>query len=135
MLDLSCHCGRVRVALNKRPDFIHACNCSLCRKTGARWGYFAPAEVAVAGETIGYRRGDKAEAGAEMRFCGSCGATTHFVLTEDAVARFGNAVMGVNMGLADEAELAGIELRFPDGRGWSGSGAFGYVRPAEIIGA
>ncbi len=38
------------------------------------------------------------------------------------------------MALADEGELAGVELRFPDGRAWSGGAAFGYVRAAEVIG-
>ena len=42
--------------------------------------------------------------------------------------------MGVNMLLADERDLAGIELRYPDGRAWSGEGDFTYVREARIIG-
>ncbi len=42
--------------------------------------------------------------------------------------------MGVNMGLAGERDLAGIELRYPDGRAWSGEGDFGYVREARLIG-
>jgi hypothetical protein len=42
--------------------------------------------------------------------------------------------MGVNMRLADEKDLAGIELRYPDGRAWSGKGAFSYVQEAGIIG-
>jgi hypothetical protein len=27
-----------------------------------------------------------------------------------------------------------IELRYPDGRAWSGKGGFGYVQEARIIG-
>ena len=42
--------------------------------------------------------------------------------------------MGVNMRLADEKDLAGIELRFPDGRAWSGNGDFAYTQDARIIG-
>jgi hypothetical protein len=41
--------------------------------------------------------------------------------------------MGVNMRLADESELAGIELRYPDGRAWPGEGDFAYVREARIL--
>ena len=59
---------------------------------------------------------DKTEPTAEIRFCGNCGATTHFTLTTIAVAKFGNTMMGVNMPLADERNFAGLELRFPDGR-------------------
>lgn len=135
MLNLSCHCGAVRVELPAPPAFINACNCSLCRKIGAQWAYFAPDQVRPSGTTSGYVRADKPGAGAEVHFCPTCGATTHFTLTPETVARHGNTVCGVNMALADEADLAGIELRFPDGRAWSGEGPFDHVRPASIIGA
>ncbi len=134
MINLSCLCGQIRLQINRRPDFIHACNCTLCSKTGAHWGYFHPSEVTTAGETGGYSRHDKADPAADIRFCKRCGSTTHFVLTADAAAKFGNTMMGVNMLLADEPDLAGIELRFPDGRGWAGAGEFTYVRAARIIG-
>jgi hypothetical protein len=134
MLKLSCLCGRIRVEASKRPDYIHECNCTLCDKSGARWGYFHPSEVRVEGTANGYRREDKDEPGAEIQFCPRCGSTTHFVLTPGAVAKFGNSLMGVNMRLADERDLAGIELRYPDGRAWSGEGAFTYVREARVIG-
>jgi hypothetical protein len=135
MLNLSCHCGRIRIETAKSPDFIHECNCTLCRKTGARWGYFHPSEVRVEGAAEGYCREDKADPAAQIRFCARCGSTTHFVLTENAVAKHGNVVMGVNMRLADEGELVGIELRYPDGRAWSGEGGFNYVREARTLGA
>lgn len=133
-MTVSCLCGKSRDRLNKRPDYIHECNCTLCTKSGARWGYFHPAEVTVEGATTGYSRDDKDDPGAEIRFCVNCGATTHFVLTESAVAKFGNALMGVNMRLAHERDLAGIELRYPDGQAWSGEGEFGYIREPLILG-
>ena len=134
MLNLTCLCGRIRVVTARRPDYVHECNCTLCSKSGARWGYFHPSELSVEGESEGYSREDKAEPGALLQFCARCGVTTHFILTEGAVARLGNSLMGVNMRLADEKDLAGIELRFPDGRAWPGEGEFAYVREAEIIG-
>ena len=134
MLKLSCHCGQVRLEVKKRPDYIHECNCTLCSKSGARWAYFHPSEVGVEGAAEGYCRGDKDEPAAEIRFCAKCGSTTHFTLTASAVSRFGNTLMGVNMWLADEKDLAGIELRYPDGRSWSGEGGFEYVREARVFG-
>jgi hypothetical protein len=134
MLKLSCLCGRVRIEIRRPPDYLHECNCTLCSKSGARWGYFHPSEVGVEGATAGYCREDKGDPGALLQFCPRCGSTTHFVLTASAVARFGDRVMGVNMRLADESDLAGLELRYPDGRAWSGEGAFGYVREARILG-
>jgi hypothetical protein len=134
MLKLSCHCGQIRIETAKRPDFVNECNCTLCAKTGVRWGYFDPSEVGVEGRTTGYCRDDKDDPNAQVHFCPTCGATTHFTLTASAVSRFGNTMMGVNMRLADERDLAGLELRFPDGEAWSGEGAFGYVRRVRIFG-
>lgn len=135
MLKLSCHCGRVQVHTAKRPDFINECNCSLCQKAGAIWGYFEPNEVGVIGETATYRREDKAQAGVAIRFCSNCGTTTHFELTQATIESFGNTMLGVNMRLANETDLIGIELRYPDGRSWSGESEFGYVREPRMIGS
>jgi hypothetical protein len=55
-------------------------------------------------------------------------------LTENAVSKFGNGTMGINMRLADEGNLTGIELRYPDGQAWSGAGDFRYLREASVIG-
>ena len=134
MVKLSCLCGQVRVATEKRPGYIHECNCMLCAKSGARWAYFHPSEVSVDGDSAGYSREDKDDPAAEIRFCEKCGVTTHFILTESAAARFGNTLMGVNMWLADEGDLAGIELRYLDGRAWQGEGEFAYVREPRILG-
>lgn len=134
MIKLSCLCGQLRVETAQRPDFVNECNCTLCSKTGAQWGYFHPIEVHVAGVSQGFSRADKDVTNAEIRFCPTCGTTTHYVLTESAIAQHGNVVMGVNMRLADTADLAGVELRFPDGRAWDGASPFGYVRDAVVIG-
>ena len=135
MLDLACHCGRVRLRLARRPAFLHECNCTLCARTGARWGYFHPSEVEVEGRTSFYCRADKADAAAQIHFCPTCGVTTHFTLTPSAAAKFGDSMLGVNLRLADETALAGLELRWPDGRAWAGEGPFTYLREAEILGA
>ena len=134
-MTLTCFCKAVCLTTVGRPEFVHACNCDLCRKSGARWGYFGPAEVTMRGTTATYRRTDKPEPGVDVHFCPACGSTTHFRLTEAAVRKHGDLMMGVNMGLADEADLAGIELRYPDGKNWSGEGEFEYVRDSRILGA
>ena len=135
MLKLSCLCGQINIEIAKKPEYINECNCTLCSKSGARWGYFHPSEVTVEGATQGFCRDDKADPNAQIHFCQTCGATTHFVLTESAISRFGkNSLVGVNMRLADEGDLAGIELQYPNGRAWSGEGSFGYVQDARVIG-
>jgi hypothetical protein len=132
-MTLECICGQVRLDAAKAPDFIFECNCSLCAKAGARWGYYQPDEVHVSGTTRGYRRTDKAAPFCDVHFCANCGATTHFTLTEESIAQHGNAVLGINMWLAAPDELKGIELRYPDGRNWSGVGEWGYVRAPTVL--
>lgn len=134
MIQLSCHCGAVRVEIRAWPEFLHECNCTLCRKAGTSWGYFAPEDVSVAGGTTSYSRSDKEQPAVAVHFCPTCGSTTHFRLTPAAVTVHGDVQMGVNMRLADQDKLVGVELRFPDGRNWPGIGSFGYVRDAVIIG-
>lgn len=135
MLDLSCLCGAVRLELANRPEYVNACNCTLCCKTGAHWAYFPPGDLAVAGTTAHYTRQDKPDAGAQVHFCPTCGVTTHFTLTPAMIAVHGNTMVGVNIQLADAPDLAGVELRYPDGRGWAGSGEFSYLREASTYGA
>ena len=133
-MTLSCLCGQIHITVERSPEYINECNCALCRKSGARWGYFAPSQVRVGGPTRGYCRTDKPDPNAEVHFCAACGSTTHFVLTRAAVAKFGDTLMGVNMSLADERDLSGVEVRYPDGEAWSGVGDFAYVREPRRIG-
>jgi hypothetical protein len=133
-LTTTCHCGAVHVHVAKRPDYLNECNCSLCNSHGVWWGYFAPEDVAVTGETKVYTRADRDEPAVELHFCGHCGCTTHWTPTEVFVAKTGAANrMGVNMRLFDRAVLAGVELRFPDGMGWDGIGQWGFVKEAEQL--
>lgn len=133
-LEGSCHCGSVRLATAAAPDFFNCCNCSLCRKSGAVWGYFQSAEIQVSGETATYQRADKSSAAVDLHFCPQCGSTTHFTLTTGFTANFPDTDrVGINMRLFDSKEFAGIELRFPNGREWSGKGAFDHWRDSVIL--
>lgn len=130
----TCLCGAVRVTLAAKPEFIHDCNCDLCRKSGAAWGYFPAAQVSAEGETISAMRVDKPEPAAEVHSCASCAATTHFVIARSFMERHGAIdLVGVNMRLFDLGELNGVEVRFPNGRDWSGEGPFDYRRPAVAV--
>lgn len=132
-IKLTCLCGAIAVQTARKPDYIFDCNCSLCSKSGARWGYFKPGEVEVTGETRTFTRPDKAEPATDIHFCPGCGSTTHFTLTPAAIAKHGDTVVGVNMWLAEPSDLAGLEVQFPDGRSWSGEGPFGFVRDPIVL--
>jgi hypothetical protein len=130
----TCACGEVSVTLESRPEFINDCNCTLCRKAGAAWGYFAPSSVRVVGNTVAYARRDKTAPAVEVHSCATCATTTHWVLTR-AFKEKNPSVdqVGVNMRLFDPDDMKGVELRFPDGKAWAGEGPFGYRRAAMSI--
>ncbi len=131
-----CHCGLVSITLDRPPEYINLCDCSLCLKSGGAWGYFEPSLVAVDGETQGYRRADYSEPAVEIRFCPRCGVTTHWILTEDAVQNglANGEVVGVNMRLFEPSELLGIEARTLDGRNWTGESEAAHHRPPGQVG-
>ncbi|WP_233350464.1 GFA family protein [Henriciella barbarensis] len=131
----NCLCGAVHITIAAKPDFIFDCNCSLCRKTGAAWGYFKPESVSAKGETIGYARSDKALAAVDVHSCTACGATTHWVRTDEFRNQHQvNDMVGVNMRLFDPDQLDGVPVQFPDGKNWMGEGAFDFRREGLTIG-
>ena len=132
-LSASCHCGAVHVQIALAPDYLNECNCSLCDSHGVWWGYFDPPDVTVTGETKVYTRADREDPAVSLHFCGTCGCTTHWTLLPAFLEKVGEVKCGVNMRLFAREVLAGVELRFPDGRGWDGIGQWGFVRAAELL--
>lgn len=117
-----CHCGAVTITLTAKPDYLNDCNCSLCASSGAIWGYFARDQAIINGETSSYARADYSKPAVALHFCKNCGNATHWTsLMSDHPDR-----MGANMRLFAAADLDGVELRFPDGRNWTGETDFGY---------
>ena len=131
----TCHCGAVSVRLAKAPEEIAECNCSLCFSHGILWAYYSPRDVVIEGETRTYNRADRPNPNSDLHFCATCGCSTHWSATAGLIERMGGAVdlMGVNMRLFAPEQLSGLKLAFPDGRGWSGEGAWGYARDSELM--
>lgn len=130
MLRAQCLCGSVDVTVDAQPDFVNDCNCSLCRKSGAAWGYYPESSVKITGKTNGYVRRDKVDPVVEVHSCPICCVTTHWTFTELFRQQGGvSNRLGVNMRLFSATDLYGVELRFPDGNSWNGEGDYGYRRP------
>ncbi len=110
----ACNCGGVTVTLAHPPEYVNFCNCSLCRKTGGAFGYFDRDAVSVTGELRDFVRSDLAEVFLVNQFCPGCGSAVRWV----PLPHYDSRRVGVNMRLFDPAELAGIEVRFPDGINW-----------------
>lgn len=110
-MKLSCHCGAVRLEV-ARPRLITECNCSVCRRYGARWAYYRRTSVKVvagARALSAYARGRVLD----FERCNHCGCVMWWRLRK---GRGAADRMGVNVRMAeDPALLANIEIRRFDG--------------------
>jgi hypothetical protein len=109
-MDGSCHCGKVRIRVDREPDWVGSCNCSICRRLGTLMAYFHPDEVRIEAEpgaTQAYVWGDRCIA---IMHCGTCGCLTHWEGLIPDLDR-----MGVNARLLDGLDLEKVEVRPIDG--------------------
>jgi hypothetical protein len=104
----SCHCGGVHITVARAPTELTSCNCSICRRLGTLWAYYAPAEVRVAGETATYRWGRKT---IDFHRCATCGCTTHWSPLGGRVS----GRMGINARLLAPEVVAAARVRRLDG--------------------
>jgi hypothetical protein len=112
MVEASCHCGTVRLAVPHLPDQVTACNCSICRRLGTWCAYYDPAEVKfLAGEdhldTYGW--GDRTIL---FRRCRTCGCAVDWVANPEKppIAR-----TGVNARLFPPEIVNALRVRRFDG--------------------
>ena len=120
-----CPCGGVTVTVPARPEYLNSCNCTLCFRLGGLWGYYAPDEVTVEGETKAFLRTDIEQVLA-TNFCPTCSATVSWTSLEPYDK------MGVNMRLFDPEDLLGIPIRFPNNRDDTGEGDRPPPRHEEV---
>lgn len=109
MISATCHCGAVRLGIPAAPEAATLCNCSICRRLGALWGYFPAAEVqidAAPGAVQEYLWGDRT-----LRFahCTRCGCTTHVLPVTPG------RKTEVNLRMFDPAQLGPFRIRLFDG--------------------
>ncbi|ESP90810.1 MULTISPECIES: GFA family protein [Pseudoalteromonas] len=107
----SCHCGNIAITLKKAVDLVTSCNCSLCHRYGAIWGYFELSEVELTvtnSQVKSYQHGDQYLA---FHHCSDCGCVTHYTPTE----KYNTTRMAVNLRMFDKALLNEVSVRYFDG--------------------
>ena len=107
----NCHCGAVKIDVPRRPRSLTECNCSLCRRYGARWAYYQPGDVRIRagrGSTEFYSWGDKM---LRLVRCATCGCVTHWTRIRPRKV----AYMGVNMRNFEPSLLESVRIRRLDG--------------------
>ena len=108
MIESSCVCGAVHLKINRAPDEVLDCNCTLCRRYGTLWAYYSPKDVIVpSGLTDTFMRGPKQ---AEFHRCKICGCVTHWSALDKTYDR-----MGVNARLMAPEVLSRARVRSWDG--------------------
>ena len=110
MVEASCHCGGVRLEIDVAPTQVTDCNCSICRRYGTLWAYYAPGQVQQkqpGGATNTYMCNDRQ---LEFHRCATCGCVTHWAAV-DADREW----MGVNARLMDPEVLSHARVRRLDG--------------------
>ena len=110
----TCHCGRVRITVPRKPDQITHCNCSICSKTGFRGIYFSSADLEIEGETDSYVREDSNPAYIAQQRCKHCGILTHWVPLSDPP----HDRIGVNTRLFEPGTFDDVPVKQVDGRSW-----------------
>jgi hypothetical protein len=108
----TCHCGNIELRIPRAPEKGTVCNCSMCRRYGAIWGYYVPRDVGVTWKTAapqGYEWGDHS-----IRFmrCPRCGCVTHYDLLK---SQGPDDTMCVNIRMFDPAEIGNVRIRRFDG--------------------
>ena len=107
-IEASCHCGLVHIRVNRPPEEVTDCNCSICRRYGALWAYYSPKDVQVTSDvTTVYMWGVRK---IEFHRCKQCGCITHWTPVDKTRDR-----MGVNARLMAPEVLERARVRHLDG--------------------
>lgn len=110
-MEMSCHCGNLQLKVAYPPESLNSCNCSICRRYGSLWAYYAPDQVEIAAGSqaaVPYRWG---EGYLDFMHCPVCGCVTHYTSTD----KVEEPKTGVNFRMASPADIQGIRIRHFDG--------------------
>ncbi|MGR5175141.1 GFA family protein [Vibrio parahaemolyticus] len=108
---IQCHCGNVSITFEVWPESVTSCNCSVCGRYAALWGYYEPASVKVKTKqqaTTAYRWGDGM---IDFHHCSICGCVTHYTSTDQAPKP--KVALNFRMALPDALSLT--KVRYFDG--------------------
>ncbi len=106
-----CHCGRVQITLPSKPTKLNECQCTVCYKYGALWGYFTRGALTVTtapdARLISYQRCDEyCQGDLSFNSCSHCGCMTHWWGEKEWTGP--EHKMGVNCRMLTQEEIAGI---------------------------
>src|SRR6187455_2194909 len=107
----TCHCGAVQILVPRAPRTVTRCNCSICRRYGALWAYFAPASVRIKAPRGGLSSYSWRRKVRSYFRCKRCGCVTHYKYKKTGRAY----PLAVNATNFDPTVLRGVRIRELDG--------------------
>lgn len=111
MLHASCHCGAVRVDIERRPRALTQCTCSICRRYGARWAYYTRRSVTVRADPSAVTAYTWGKRTIEFVHCNHCGCLTHY----ESIHKAEDGRIAVNARMLPPEDVVGIKVRTFDG--------------------
>jgi hypothetical protein len=107
----ACHCGAVQIELAHTPASLTECNCSICRRYGARWAYFKRTTARIAhapGAVSSYCWNDR-----EIEFfhCNHCGCLTHY----EGIEKDPESRIAVNSRMLEAGQVSKLPIKYFDG--------------------
>jgi len=110
-LEGACHCGAIRIYVRRMSRTLTSCNCSICRRYGALWAYYAAGSVRIKAPKGGLSRYSwKRKIRAYYR-CRHCGCVTHYRYRK----KQRDTIVAVNAVNFEPAALAASRIRHLDG--------------------
>ncbi|WP_435448295.1 GFA family protein [Vibrio navarrensis] len=111
MITGRCHCGNVELSIPELTEAATSCNCSICSRYGAIWGYFTESDVEVKVGQAGlssYCYGDKF---INFNRCNECGCITHYTSTKPSPG----SRLAVNYRMFPPSQASQVKVRLFDG--------------------
>ena len=111
VLSGACHCDAVQIELAHAPTSLTECNCSICRRYGARWAYYKRATARIThapGAVSSYAWNDR-----EIEFfhCNHCGCLTHY----EGIEKDPESRIAVNTRMLEAGQIANLPIKYFDG--------------------
>jgi hypothetical protein len=113
---VQCHCGNITLSFIHYPESLTSCNCSICHRYAALWGYYQPSEVSVSSKTAPIKSYQWGDGYIDFHHCSLCGCITHYTSTPLSPIQ----KIAINFRMDDPQQLMNIpERRFDGAHSWT----------------